>query len=94
MNTLSNGAIAVGQEGSWMRLQCAYEHELEKALHLGILRLNGSETVADRAAKMLEGILTRTATAGVAMKAAAKVCGINPNETSIRQYLTQANPNR
>lgn len=94
MNHLSNGAIAVGTEGSWMRFQAAYEHELEQAHQRGVLRLIGDETIAARAEKMLHGILNRTATMGEAMKAAAIACGVKGTETAIRQYLMQANPNR
>lgn len=90
MNTLSNGSIAVGAEGSWMRLQSAYEFELEKAYQNGILRLIGTETIAQRAEKMLVGLMEKRATAGESMKAAAKACGIKPTEKAIVEYLKQA----
>lgn len=89
-NKLSNGAWAVGFEGSWMRFQVAYEHELQKAYERGILRLIGSETVAQRAEKVMVGIIERTALAGESLKAAAKACGIKANDKAIRDYLVQA----
>ena len=87
MNRLSNGAIAVGTEGSWMRFQAAYEFELEKAYQSGNLRLIGSETIPQRAEKMLIGILEKRAMVGESMKAAAKACGVKPTEKAIREYL-------
>jgi hypothetical protein len=90
MNTLSNGAIAVGSEGSWMRFHAAYEHELEQAYERGIVRLRLNETIAQRTETMMLGIIAKTATAGESMKSAAKACGIKENEKAIRDYLVQA----
>lgn len=90
MNTLSNGAIAVGTEGSWMRFQCAYEFELEKAYEAGVLRLNGSETIPQRAEKMLLALMNRQAVLGESMKAAARACNVKPNEKAVRDYLVAA----
>lgn len=90
MNRLSNGAIAVGFEGSWMRLQAAYEFELEKAYESGLVRLNGGETIADRAERMLIAMMEGRALPGESMKAAAKACGIKPTEKAIVEYLKLA----
>lgn len=90
MNMLSNGAIAVGFEGSWMRFQAAYEHELDRAYDKGLVRLTAGETIPMRAEKMLHAMLDRTATAGEAMKAAAVACGVKPTEKAITEYLRVA----
>lgn len=90
MNTLSNGALAIGQEGSWMRFHGAYEHELTKALDAGQLRLKPGESVSDRATMMMVAIRDRHATLGGLMTAAALACGVKPTERAIREYLQQA----
>lgn len=90
MNTLSNGSIAVGSEGSWMRFQAAYEYELQQAYEKGIVRLKAEETISTRAITMLEAIIDKRATAGDAMKRAAKACGIKPTEKAIVDYLKAA----
>lgn len=93
MDHLPNGAIAVGTKGSWMRFQAAYEFELEKAYNAGLLRLVGSETIAQRAERMLVAMMDRKATAGEAMKAAAIACGVKASEKAIVDYLKLAGRN-
>jgi len=91
MNTLSNGAVAVGTEGSWMRLQSAYEHELEKINETGMLLLRDGETVANRAETMLKAVMLGNGNLGPSLQRAAKACGIKPTYTAIRPYLRATN---
>ena len=76
MNTLPNGALAVGAPGSWMRLQAAYEHtaNLDSFLAECILheiRLNNIRPTYN-------------------LRRAAIACGIEPTTDAIRAYLIAA----
>jgi hypothetical protein len=81
MNTLSNGSIAVGAPRSWMRLQAAYEHELEKIYGMRL---------QERAYCQLFAVMEGDLKVGDAMKAAAVACGVKPTSKAVREYLIAA----
>lgn len=86
MNTLSNGAIAVGEEGCEMRFIASYEHELAKAVDEGLTRY-GHKEIPDIARKMIHAVATGEGIIGNAMKAACKSCNIKPNAAAIAAYM-------
>jgi hypothetical protein len=91
MNTLSNGAIAVGSPGSLMRFQTAYEYELTKAVEANPEKYRYTvEEVPSMAIKIVESLAKGNAFISPAIKAAAKACEIKPTALAIRQYLQDA----
>lgn len=91
MNTLSNGALAVGAPGSLMRFQAAYEHELKKAIESNPSEYAYPvESVPTVAAKMVAAMARGRASLSPAIKRAAKACDIHPTITGIKEYLQAA----
>jgi hypothetical protein len=93
MNTLSNGSIAVGAPGSWMRFQAAYEDELYKAIESDPAAystpLNRGE-ISKLARRMLIAAASLKANVSAPMKRAARAIGIKPTMTAISIYLKAA----
>lgn len=91
MNTLSNGALAVGAPGSLMRFQAAYEHELMKAVESKPSEYSyGIDSVPSVAARMVAALAKGNASLSPAIKRAAKACEIKPTTNGIKEYLEAA----
>jgi hypothetical protein len=93
MNTLSNGSLAVGSEGSWMRFQSAYEDELYKAIERSpsdySTPLDRAE-IAKLARKMLIGAAHMNTNLSPSLRKAARSVGAVPTITGISIYLKSA----
>lgn len=92
MNTLPNGSIAVGAPGSIMRLVSAYEDELNKDFDAGLCFLWTRDRIPEMARKMIKAASTRQAiiTKNGAFWHAARACGIQGGEKSVRDYVIAA----